>query len=452
MNTNIIRVLAFFATVWSAVPCWSKPIVVISIDGLRPDYVTQADGHGLKIPNLRKLIADGSYAEGVTGVVPTVTYPSHTTIITGVWPVEHGIYANGAFDPLRKNQDGWNWYAQDIKVPTLWEVADRAGIVTASVNWPVSVDARGVRYLIPEFWRARTDEDRKLIEAVSRPVGFLREMEEKLGPYRVWADENLDADEIRTRFAIEIISTRKPGFVTIHLSALDHSEHTTGAFSKESNETLEALDRMIGRIKQAALANDRGTVIAVVSDHGFLPAERHVKLMLPFINAGLVTIGKSGDSSSPSISSWDATFWSAGGTAAVMLREPGNNSVKTRVKAVLDKISSDPTYGIARVVEQPELTKLGGFPGAAFLVEMKPGSQPSMALSGALVVSEPGTATHGYLPDRPDMRASFFIQGEGIASGKQLGVVDMRQIAPTLASVLGVSLPTAKASKLPIDK
>lgn len=55
---------------------------------------------------------------------------------------------------------------------------------------------------------------------------------------------------------------------------------------------------------------------------------------------------------------------------------------------------------------------------------------------------------HGYMPDRPEMRASFFIMGTGIAPGKQLGVIDMRQIAPTLAAILGVELPSAKQAKL----
>src|SRR5580704_1638767 len=66
-------------------------LVVISVDGLRPDYVTQADAHGAKIPNLRRFLKEGTYADGVQGVVPTVTYPSHTTLMTGVWPAKHGI-------------------------------------------------------------------------------------------------------------------------------------------------------------------------------------------------------------------------------------------------------------------------------------------------------------------------------------------------------------------------
>ena len=77
---------------------------MISIDGLRPDYVTAADAHGAKIPNLRRFLKEGAFAQGVVGVIPTVTYPSHTTLITGVSPATHGIFANTTFDPLRENQ------------------------------------------------------------------------------------------------------------------------------------------------------------------------------------------------------------------------------------------------------------------------------------------------------------------------------------------------------------
>jgi predicted AlkP superfamily pyrophosphatase or phosphodiesterase len=78
-------------------------LVVISVDGLRPDSVTAADAHGAKIPTLRRMMKEGAFADGVTGVVPTVTYPSHTTLMTGVWPAQHGIWANTTFDPLQKN-------------------------------------------------------------------------------------------------------------------------------------------------------------------------------------------------------------------------------------------------------------------------------------------------------------------------------------------------------------
>src|SRR5690348_7126383 len=99
----------------------AAPLLVISIDGMRPDYVIEAEKHGLRVPTLRKMMAEGAYARSVIGVNPTVTYPSHTTLVTGVSPAEHGIYNNTPFDPTDANQGGWYWYAVDIKVPTLFD-------------------------------------------------------------------------------------------------------------------------------------------------------------------------------------------------------------------------------------------------------------------------------------------------------------------------------------------
>jgi predicted AlkP superfamily pyrophosphatase or phosphodiesterase len=423
---------------------------MVSIDGLKPEYVLQADAHGLKIPTLRSFLTRGAYAEGVVGVVPTVTYPSHTTLVTGVWPAEHGILANVTFDPLL-DLESWYWYAQDVKVPTLWDVAKQAGIVTASVSWPVTVDSRSIEYLIPEYWRTRTLNDHKLLDALSRPVGWLRDAEGKLGPYNESSIDAVEADRVRTKFALEILRTAKPGFMTIHLAALDHLEHITGPFSKESDQTLESIDQMIGSLRDAVLANDPSATVVIVSDHGFAPVNRRVNLVMPFIKEGLIRTKAADGTVGPSrIVSWDAAFWPAGGCAAVVLRNPEDVEVKTRVKKLLLNMKTDPTYGIARVIEQPELSKMGGFPGATFLVEMSLGSEAAWAQTGPFVTVAPGTGTHGYLPDRPGMRASFFISGAGIAAGRDLGLIDMRQIAPTIANILNVNLPAAKAERLPV--
>src|SRR5438874_11078534 len=101
-------------------PSAERSLLLISIDGLRPDYVLQADQHGLRIPRLRRILQSGAHATGIRGVLPTVTYPSHTTLLTGVWPAKHGIYSNQPFDPLAKNLNGWYWYREDITAPTLW--------------------------------------------------------------------------------------------------------------------------------------------------------------------------------------------------------------------------------------------------------------------------------------------------------------------------------------------
>jgi hypothetical protein len=100
-------------------------------------------------PFLRRLAAEGTYAEGVIGVWPTVTYPSHTTLVTGVSPAEHGIYANLEFDPEHHFAESWFWCAAQIRVSTLWQAAHRAGKVTASIGWPATVGADSIDYLLP---------------------------------------------------------------------------------------------------------------------------------------------------------------------------------------------------------------------------------------------------------------------------------------------------------------
>ncbi|HXP64316.1 MAG TPA: alkaline phosphatase family protein, partial [Steroidobacteraceae bacterium] len=96
-------------------------VLLISVDGMKPEAILDAQSHGLQVPNLRAFMSDGAFATRVRGVLPTLTYPSHTTLLTGASPARHGIIDNTTFDPFLKNAQGWYWYAEDIKVPTLWD-------------------------------------------------------------------------------------------------------------------------------------------------------------------------------------------------------------------------------------------------------------------------------------------------------------------------------------------
>src|SRR6202167_6165074 len=221
-------------------------LVVVSIDGLRPDYITAADEHGAKVPNLRRFLKEGAYAEGVEGVVPTVTYPSHTTLMTGVWPAKHGIFANTTFDPLQKNFQGWYWYAEDIRGPTLWDAAAKAGRTTASIQWPVTVGGH-MNWVIPEFWRANTPDDAKLLRAVSTP-GLIAEATAEIGPYSGGVDTTVEADKNRGKDAEWVLEKKPPALLTLHLIALDHIEHETGPFSPEAVAVLEGIDEAIGGV------------------------------------------------------------------------------------------------------------------------------------------------------------------------------------------------------------
>lgn len=131
-------------------------VLLLSIDGLMPGHVLAADELGLKIPNLRRFVREGAFAVGVRGVTPTLTYPAHTTLVTGCSPVRHGIPMNLTFDPELRNHKGWFWYAEDIRVPTLWGAARAAGLTTANLFWPVTVGA-AIDFNVPQYWRASLD-------------------------------------------------------------------------------------------------------------------------------------------------------------------------------------------------------------------------------------------------------------------------------------------------------
>src|SRR6185295_7178045 len=226
------------------------------------------DQFNLKIPNLRRYLREGAHASSVRGVLPTVTYPSHTTMMTGVWPARHGIYANETWDPLHKNQAGWYWYAEDIKAPTLWQAASRAGYVVGSISWPVTAGAPGIAFNIPEYWRAQTTEDLKLLRLVSTP-GLVAEFEKNVGEYTVNLDAVEAGDWDRTRYAIAMIQRKGVRFLTLHLAAFDHVEHSDGPYSARAFAALEEIDKMVGEIEAALRQADPRAALCVVSDHGF---------------------------------------------------------------------------------------------------------------------------------------------------------------------------------------
>ncbi len=435
----------------------AAPVLMISIDGLKPEYITQADAHGMKIPYLRTLLVNGTYAEGVVGIWPTITYPSHVTLLTGVWPDQHGITNNQEFDPLQKFGGAWNWYAAGIRVPTLWQAAHKAGLRTASVGWPVSVGATDVDYLIPEYWRdARVDsspdpQDRWLMAALARPYTLLEQLEAQAGPYMNGNDTSIGGDEIKTRYALEILKRYKPALMTLHLSSLDHAQHEHGPFSAEACADLEAIDGMIARLTRQEFAINPSAVVVIVSDHGFMNITHSINLAIPFLQAGLAQVSLNPVTKAPEISSWKAEPWMAGGMAAIMLHDPNDHATEQQVHDMLAKLAADPANGIAEILDRDAIHKRGAFPDAAFLVVFKPGYYAGNAMSGSLITPIPGTrGSHGFSPEYPEMRASFFAVGAGIAHHRDLGVVDMRQIAPTVAGMLHVAMPTAKATPLKV--
>ena len=439
----LLSIGMFVSTLVAASETSNRPLLMlISIDGLKPEAILAADSHGLKVPHLRALLTDGAYATGVHGVLPTLTYPSHMTILTGVSPARHGIYSNTTFDPLGRNQHGWYWYADDVRVPTLWDAAAAAGLKTANVYWPTSVGAK-ISYNLPQIWRSGTEDDRKLQRALSTP-GLEQQLSASLGRYPGGMEESVAEDEIRARFAIQLLHTRRPDFITVYVTGLDTEQHHSGPFSAQSNAVLERIDAIIGSLRAASeqLAPGRAT-ICVVSDHGFAAVSHDVNLYSAFLQAGLFSVD-----GTQTITGWKAMPWPAGGGAAIMLADPEDSAVRTQVAGLLDSLMENSANGIDQILTRSDIVQRRGFPDAAFFVAFKVGYEFGNSLLPPLIAEPANLGMHGYLPEFPEMRSSFFLIGPGIPAHRSLGEIDMRQIAPTMAGIMHAPLKDAEMEPL----
>ncbi len=171
-----------------------------------------------------------------------------------------------------------------------------------------------------------------------------------------------------------------------------------------------------------------------------------MNLYAAFREAGLFSVDKDNK-----VTDWKAMLWPAGGSAAVLLADPKDEQLRARVKALLDKLASEPANGIDRIWSHEEVRRGGGFPNAAFLVSLRIGYEMAYSLSLPLITEPSNLGMHGYVPERAEMRSSLFIVGPHVHPGKSLGEIDMRQIAPTLAEILHIHLAGAEMGPLALQ-
>lgn len=421
----------------------ARRVVLVSVDGLMPDYYRRADALGLKVPTLRRLMREGAWASGVVGVLPTVTYPSHTTLITGVTPRVHGIPANRIIDPLEHSGGAWHWFADDVRVPSLVSAARARWLTTASVSWPVSVGI-GADWNLPEFWRpgSRHEYDLKLLAAVSTP-GLVDDVGRHRGRPFGWPA----VDQDRLDAALFILAVHRPHLLLLHIFATDDAQHDHGPRSPEALRAVEEADANLGKLLAAIESNGTAaeTLFAVVSDHGFLPVSRTLRPNVLLKEAGLITVGKDGKPTD-----WRASFVADGGSAALRLKDPADREALDRARALLEARRADSDSGIQRILGPAEIAALGGAAEGQFVLDAREGFYFSGALDGEWSSPSTSRGTHGFAPDRLEMQASFLVTAPGLDRKGELGVVKMTAIAPTLARYLGVTLGPEADAPLPL--
>jgi predicted AlkP superfamily pyrophosphatase or phosphodiesterase len=406
-------------------------VIMISIDGLVPEYYTDAARLGLKVPSLTEMKLGGAYAEGVEGVYPSVTYPAHTTLITGVRPAIHGIVQNRIFEaPTAPQTLEWYWFAEALKSETLWSIAKKARLVTANVGWPVTVGA-DIDYNVPEIKDPKEDPPTPKRTLQYSTPGLIAKA---IG---LGTGTDTSTDGRRTAISEYIINTYKPDLMLIHLLALDDAHHKNGPRTPPAIQTAERMDRYVGRIIEAtrkAGIFDQ-TTFFVVSDHGFAEVKKKFEPGVVLVKEKLITLDGNGKPAD-----WKAAAWPAGGSCAIVLRDPDDKVTAQKVSAIFNRIASADNGPINRVLNQDDIKRMQSIPTAALMLDAAPGYAFGEELSGPEIhEAKDYRGTHGQLPSRAEMRSSLIIYGAGARVGAKMSLARMIDIAPTAAALLGLS-------------
>jgi arylsulfatase A-like enzyme len=413
------------------VPARDRHVVVVSLDGFPASLLADAR---LPVPTLRRLMREGASAARLNIVNPAVTWPNHTSMVTGVRPAIHQVLYNGLLvrpDGRAPRVEPWRDKREMVHAPTLYDRAFEAGLTTAQVDWVAIYNPGTITWAFPE----RPDPD-GVIERELQAGGIVTR--EHVAHFN---EQSSSAwrDQIWTEAAVHILREHKPNLLLFHLLALDSMHHRAGPGGPESYTTIAFLDAQLARVIdaiEAAGLRDRTTVL-VVSDHGFRTAEKTVRPNVLFRERGLVT----GTGPERTAAAWTM---SAGGTAMVYVTDPARRAAL--VPALTAMLAQ--TEGVAEVVTPDRFADLGlPAPGTStqvgdLLLLSKDGYDFGPADTGDLIVPVDAThrGHHGALASDSKMDGIFVAWGAGVTPGTKLEAVRTIDIGPTAAEWLGVSL------------
>lgn len=413
--------LSFILSLHFAFAQTSSHVVLISIDGLRPEMYQDSRW---PTPNLQILMKQGVYAKHMKSVFPSYTYPSHTAMLTGALPARSGIYYNA-----KMGSEDWNWFTKDIKVPTLWQAMKQSGLTTAAVEWPVSVDT-SITYDIPEIWNPATAEDR--ITEVRRYAtpGLIEDIEQnatgKLSGENM-NEEYLSLDANAGRMAAYIFKTYKPAFLALHFAGVDGAEHGYGRDGDSVRLAVANADRAISDVLEAIERSKLKdvTTIIIVGDHGFSDMKQVLR---------------------PNIWIKDipARFQAAGGSAFLNVQEA---KATEEVKKVLNELPVQ-YRKLFKIFDRKKLDQMGADSSATLALAAVPGIVFSGSTEGEQLTRISG-GHHGYDPNLPEMYTGFIAAGAGINKGKSIDELCVTDIAPLIAELLGIEFKVPDGKLIP---
>lgn len=419
-----------------------KKLIVISADAL----VAEDMEYLSSLPNFRKYLAGGASIRRVLSVYPTITYPCHTTMITGVYPEKHQVTGNLELHPGQTGQLPWMWdYRFNACRRDIFTEAKKAGYKTAAVFWPVTGNHPAIDHLIDEYWiQSEEDTPEEAFRRMGSDEQMLRIVEKN--SHGVKRPLHPQLDTFIVDCACDVIRECRPDILFLHPADVDWARHQYGVFNDQVKKTIEATDRYIGQIMQAVeeIGAENETNLVLTSDHGQRNIAKIVNLNVALAENGLISLTEQGE-----FLDWDAWCLSGGMSAQVYLKRPEDGALYERVQRLLASMREAGTYGIERIFTRREAQKEHLDGEFSFVLEAADGHSfgdnflPPVVTSFETKDYRYGHATHGYLPEKGPQPV-FYAKGPDFQ--EQVVVEHARLVdeAPTLAALLGFALPDAQ--------
>lgn len=412
--------------------------IIISFDALGKN-----DLNVLKsLPGFSKLMETASYSDHVFSVYPSLTYPCHTSISTGMFPMNHGVVSNTLLQVNRKSPD-WNWERNNIKADTFYDAAMRKGLTTAALLWPVTGKSK-ITYNLPEIFPNRPWENQIMVSLKNGSPKYLLELAAKFGHLlkgigQPWLDNFVEASAHHT------IKEKRPNVIMIHFVELDAMRHNFGYHSKEAKNALLSYDDKLFNMMK--LLEDEGimdkTTLFVLGDHDQIPVSKAMHLNAVFKAKGLIQTNKQ------KITDYDAYVKSEDGSAYVYLKNPKDTLMVEKVKTILQALKERADFGIEEIYSQKEAIAFGANRNCSFMLEAKRGFifEDSHIKPTLMDLYEEkkkdgsyGKSAHGFSPFKEDYQTVFFATGKGIKKNIHIESMSLIDEGPTFAHVMGTRL------------
>jgi predicted AlkP superfamily pyrophosphatase or phosphodiesterase len=360
----------------------TAPVILISVDGLRADYLQR----GIT-PNITAMAARGVTTPAMRPSFPSLTFPNHYTLVTGLRPDRHGLVNNNMDDPvlgrfsmaIREAVEDARWWNGGEPI---WVTAERAGIPTATMFWPGSETAvLGVR---PRRWL-------KFDGAMPNTA--------RVDQLLAWLDE-----------------TPRPSFATLYFDTVDHDGHEFGPESPQVNAALADVDRHIGRLLKALQDRKIAANIVLVADHGMAAVSDDRRIMLS------------------TLLNPDSIRLVAGGAVAAITPQPGQDAAVTSAlvkrHAHMECWKKGDVPARLHYGSHPRVPAIICAADAGWMIWLAP-PRPDQKIN-------PLGGMHGYDPADPAMAAAFVAAGPAFRQGVVLPSFDNVDLHPMLLRLLGL--------------